>query len=89
MGALILTVIVAIMYFSSPGFLHIGHSKNVYAPSLYESCLLFSGSALTIFLVWNNEDERDINRYLKLLFAAIPFVFIAYICAGYFFGLNI
>jgi amino acid transporter len=79
LGAIFLTIIVALMFLVWVILLLGPHLKNFNAPHLYESGLLLIESAVTIILVWNTKGEDDINRYIKLLLSAAPFAYVVYL----------
>jgi hypothetical protein len=79
LGAVLLTIFIALIILvwlillRSPGL------KNQYAPPLTESVILLLESTLTIALVWTSKNDENINKYLKLLLSVGPSILVAYL----------
>ncbi len=82
-GAMLLTILVVVMFFSWPLFLLVEHFIGEFKPSLVESGIPFTFSILTIFLVWKAKRQKDISKYLKFLLAIPPLLLALYV-SGYF-----
>jgi hypothetical protein len=80
---MLLTILVAVMFFSMPFSLLIEHFSGKFKPSLVESCIPLMFSILTIILVWKAKKGKDMNKNLKLLLA-IPPLLLALYFGGYF-----
>ena len=82
-GAILLTIFTLVMFFSWPALLLAEYFNAEYQPSLIESAIPFTLSALTITFVWKAENKRDLNKYAKLGLGIPPLLLALYI-GGYF-----
>jgi|HubBroStandDraft_3_1064219.scaffolds.fasta_scaffold07046_6 hypothetical protein len=80
-GAILLTIFIAIMFFSWPVFLLVENFTGEYKPGIMESGLPLLLSIISIILVWKAERHKDINRNLKLLLASLPLIFALFVCS--------
>ncbi|HBK88805.1 MAG TPA: hypothetical protein DDZ56_09145 [Cytophagales bacterium] len=83
LGAILLTILTVMMFFTWPIFLLIDYFDGDYTPAIIEYAIPLLFSFLTIFSVWWSQKEMDINRYVKLLLAIPPLLLTLYF-GGYF-----
>lgn len=81
LGAILLTIIIIIMFFSFPVFLLIDHFTGEYKPPMIESVIPLALSFITIILVWKNLRQKDISRNVKLLLATVPLISALFVCS--------
>jgi hypothetical protein len=83
LGAILLTALTAIMYFSWPFFLLIDYFDGDYQPAVIEFGIPLTLSFLTILSVWKSRQSTDMNQIAKIVLAIPPLVLALYI-GGYF-----
>jgi hypothetical protein len=76
LGALLLTILVSLIIFIWLIILVITHL--FLGPRLIDSAILICLSGFTIAFAWIDEDEEDINKYVKLILSVIPFAILIY-----------
>jgi hypothetical protein len=82
-GAILLTIVTIIMYFSWPILLLFAHFKGEYKPAAMESIFPLTFGILTVILVWRAKSHKNINKYLKFFLAIPPLLLTLYV-GGYF-----
>ena len=82
-GAIMLTLITMVMFFSWPVFLLLEHFNGEFRTAIVESALPLVASIVTITLVWMARKRADINKYLKIGLAVPPLILALYV-GGYF-----
>lgn len=70
LGAMLLTILVSLIMFIWLIILVITHF--VRGPRLIDSAIIICLSAFTIAFAWIDEDEKDVNKYFKIILSVIP-----------------
>lgn len=83
LGAILLTVLTAIMYFTWPFFLLIDYFDGDYQPGVIEFGIPLTLSFLTILLVWKSRQTTEMNPPTKIVLAILPLILALYV-GGYF-----
>lgn len=83
LGAILLTALTAVMFFTWPFFLLIDYFDGDYQPAVIEFTIPLILSFLTILLAWRSRQKNGMNKSIKILLAIPPIVLALYV-GGYF-----
>lgn len=82
-GAILLTALTAIMYFTGPFFLLVDYFNGDYRPDIIEFGAPLVLSVATIVLVWASRKRDEMSKIVKMCLAIPPFILAVYV-GGYF-----
>ena len=83
LGAILLTALTTIMFFTWPFFLLVDYFDGDYRPGIIEFAIPLVLSALTILLVWTSRQREELNKIVKIFLATPPLILALYV-GGYF-----
>lgn len=82
-GAILLTAVIVLMYFTWPLFLLVDYFDGNYRPGVIEFAIPLVLSAVTILLGWTSRKRGEMNKIVKIVLATPPLILALYV-GGYF-----